>query len=78
MPYALIDPNFNEGDEVCLSTVAANKEAAIELAETSKEVSLYSGYSEFPMPNGTRGRIDTLKQFGFRIAEVEITIKQNP
>lgn len=75
MPFALIDPNWNEGDLVVLETVAANREAAIELAETDKGVALWSGYSEYPLPKGTRGSIETLQRHGYRIAEVEITIK---
>lgn len=74
MPWALIDPNWNEGDLVVLETVAENREAAINLAETDKGVALWSGYSEFPLPHGTRGSIAKLEAHGYRIAEITITI----
>lgn len=74
LPYALIDPNYNEGDEVVLSTVAANREAAVDLAVRSKEVSLWSGFSEHPLPAGTLGNLQSLEMYGFRIAEIAIEI----
>ncbi len=74
MAYALIDPNWNEGDLVVFATVAANKEACIERAETCDDVSLYSGGSKFPLPDGTRGSIKSLESHGFRIAKIEIKI----
>lgn len=77
MAFALIDPNWNEGDLVVLETVAANEQAAVDLAETDKGVSLWSGYSEFPLPGGTRGSIESLRRHGFRIAEIEISIKES-
>lgn len=75
MPWALIDPNWNEGDVVVLETVAANRQACVDLAETDRGVSLWSGYSEFPLPTGTRGSIVALEAHGYRIAEIEIIIK---
>lgn len=76
MAWALIDPNCNEGDVVVLGTVAANRDAAVDLAETTKDVGLWSGYSEFPLPNGTRGSLSDLEAYGYRIAEIDITIKE--
>ena len=76
MAWALIDPNWDEGDVVVLETVAANRDAAVDLAETDKGVALWSGYSEFPLPAGTRGSIATLEAYGYRVAEINITLKE--
>lgn len=73
--YALIDPNWGEGERVVPGTIAGSREEAQYLAEMNPAVAMYSGYSEFPFPVGTRGKIERLEKQGYRIAEVEIVIK---
>lgn len=72
--YALIDPRWGDPAAVT-TTIADTYERSKWLTERCAEVSLYSGYSEYPLPKGTPGNYERLKDQGFRIREIEITIK---
>jgi hypothetical protein len=74
--YALIDPNWGEPKPV-LTTIRETEEEAWNAAVRCPEVSIYSGFSEFPLPGGTLGKRETLEFFHYRVAPVEIVMKGN-
>jgi hypothetical protein len=78
MPYALIDPNWGKPKPV-LSTVRDDVDAAWAAAVSPKnrdDVRLYSGASQYPLPHGTSGHVDTLKQYGFTVQAVDVLISR--
>tara|TARA_R110000765_G_C18672506_1_gene578300 strand:+ start:163 stop:414 length:252 start_codon:yes stop_codon:yes gene_type:complete len=78
MPYALIDPNWGDPKPV-LSTVRDDADMAWAAAVSPKnrdDVGLYSGASQYPYPHGTSGSVDTLKQYGFKVQAVDVTLSR--
>ncbi len=77
MTYALIDPNWGEPKPV-LGTIRDSEEMAWAAAVSPKadaNCRLYSGASEYPLPYGTPGYVDTLKQHGFEVRPVVVKIE---
>lgn len=77
MTYALIDPNWGEPIPV-LGTIRDSEEMAWAAAVSPKadpNCRLYSGASEYPLPYGTPGHVDTLKRHGFDVRPVVVKIE---
>lgn len=72
--YVVIDPNWGEPKSV-FSTVRPSIEEAWLAAETDPTLSLYSGYSEFPLPNGTPGKRDLLQKQGYKVGKIKVSIE---
>lgn len=72
--FALIDPMWGEGPRVITDTIRDTEEEAWTAACDCREVSLYSGWSEFPYPNGTKGTRERLESFGFRVKPIRMEI----
>lgn len=62
--YAIFDPNWGEA-KVIPETVCHSEEEAWSAACYLMDHSLYSGYSQFPLPNGTKGIPERLKKAGY-------------
>ena len=69
--YALIDPNW--GDPIIAAhTISETFEGAWLAAIADPGYSLYSGYSQYPLPDGTLGDIKKMKSYGFSVKAVNI------
>ncbi|NDV50174.1 hypothetical protein [Salipiger sp. PrR003] len=68
--YALIDPNWGQPKAIA-STRRETVEDAWAAAILCEEASLYSGRSQFPLPNGTPGKRSRLEASGYRVLPVD-------
>lgn len=71
--FAVTDPHWGK-PKVISSTIRESADAAWKAACLNPELSLYSDYNRFPLPDGTPGKPEALKKAGFRIMRVRVTI----
>lgn len=73
MFYAVTDPNWGE-PRVIPETVRTSTEFAVDTFLRMREYGLYTGASEFPLPNGTKGNMTRATEQGFKV----VTFKLDP
>lgn len=74
--FALIDPHWGEL-KIVTATIRETEDDVWAAAIMNPDLSLYSDYSKFPLPDGTPGNADKLKAAGFKVMKVAITF-ENP
>lgn len=74
--WCVFDPNWGEGPIPLVTTIGHSAEEAKNRAINTDErgAMMYSGYSKYPLPNGTPGSWEKLSMHGYRVRQVTIAM----
>lgn len=70
--WAVTDPNWGE-PKIITQSVADTRSAAVDAFLNMPSYGLYTGASQWPMPNGTRGDMEIAEKYGFRVVKIDLS-----